>query len=247
VSRRTVVATALTLLVGVGCVTSAPAQQSPLDQFLKGIQDATRGSGGLGDVKIGQGLKEALRVGTENAVSLTGRLDGFFKNAAIKILLPDKLRNLEGPLRTVGFGPQVDDLVLSMNRAAERAAPAAREIFLDAIGEMTIDDARQILGGADTAATDYFKVKTTPKLTAAFGPVVERTMNEVGVTRRYNELLGQARALPFVNVEQYDLDHYVVGKSLDGLFHVVGEQEQKIRHDPAARVTDLLREVFGSR
>ena len=239
-SRRALAALALALVAAVGCATSAPAQQSPLDQFLKGIQDATKGGNGLGDVKIGQGLKEALRVGTENAVSLTGRVDGYFTNAAIKILMPERLR-------TLGYGPQVDELVLSMNRAAERAAPAAKQIFWDAIGDMTIDDARKILGGAETAATDYFKEKTTPRLTTAFKPVVDRTMNEVGVTRRYNDLLGQARALPFLNLEKYDLDQYVVGKALDGLFHVVGEQERQIRTNPAARVTDLLRDVFGSR
>ncbi len=246
-SRRALAAIALALVAAVGCATSAPAQQSPLDQFLKGVQDATKGGSGLDDVKIGQGLKEALRVGTENAVSLTGRVDGYFKNAAIKILMPERLRTLETGLRTLGYGPQIDELVLSMNRAAERAAPAAKQIFWDAIGDMTIGDARKILGGAATAATDYFKEKTTPRLTTAFTPVVDRTMNEVGVTRRYNDLLGQARALPFLNVEKYDLDQYVVGRALDGLFHVVGEQERQIRTNPSARVTDLLREVFGSR
>jgi hypothetical protein len=247
VSRRALGALAFAL-AGVGaCAAPGTAQQSPLDQFLKGLGDSAKSGGGLGDVKIGQGLKEALRVGTESAVKLTGRTDGYFRNQAIKILMPEKLRTVESALRTVGYDTQIDELVLSMNRAAERAAPAAKQIFWNAIGDMTIDDARRILGGPDTAATDFFKGKTTAKLTSAFGPVVQRTMNEVGVTRRYNELLGQARALPFVNVEAYDLDHYVVGKALDGLFHVVGDQERQIRKNPAARTTELLREVFGSR
>jgi len=137
--------------------------------------------------------------------------------------------------------------VLSMNRAAEQAAPAAKQIFFDAIGDMTIDDARKILNGPQTAATDYFKTKTTTNLTTAFKPIVDRSMSQVGVTRQYDELLNRAKAIPFANVEQYDLDNYVVVKALDGLFHVVGEEEVKIRTNPQARVTDLLREVFGRR
>jgi hypothetical protein len=112
---------------------------------------------------------------------------------------------------------------------------------------MTIDDARRVLGGGETAATDYFRTKTTDRLTAAFRPVVEQAMGEVGVTRQYRELLGRARGIPFLSVEDYDIDRYVVGKSLDGLFHVVAEEERKIRTDPSARVTDLLREVFAKR
>ena len=207
----------------------------------------TPASGSLGDVKIGQGLKEALQVGTANAVSLTGRTDGYFKNEAIKILLPDKLQSLDRGLRLVGYGPQVDELVLGMNRAAEQASPAAKQIFWNAIGDMTIDDARHILDGGKTAATDYFKGKTTASLTTAFHPVVEKSMGQVGVTRQYQELLGRARSIPFLDTEAFDLDRYVVGRALDGLFHVVGEQEAKIRTDPAARTTELLREVFSRR
>jgi hypothetical protein len=239
---------AVSLLVAVLLVVLAtPASaQIRLDELLKGLPQQP-GSGGLGDARIGEGLKEALRVGTQNAVAVTGRLDGYFANRAIKILMPERLRNLESGLRTIGFGPQVDELVLGMNRAAERAAPFARDIFVDAIGQMTIDDARRILGGADTAATDYFRDRTTGKLTTAFAPIVERAMNEVGVSRQYNQMLEQARAIPFFRTEQYDLNRYVVGKALEGLFHVVGEEERKIRRDPAARVSDLLRDVFGQR
>jgi len=233
----------------------APARAAAqLDELLKqlpqlpgGTQPPIPQGGGLGDVKIGQALKQALQVGTENAVKLTGRTDGYFKNAAIKILMPEKLHTLETGLRAVGYGPQVDDLVLKMNRAAERAAPGAKQIFWDAIGEMTIDDARGILNGSQTAAADYFKTKTTAPLTSAFSPVVHQTMGEVGVTKQYQDLFGRAQAIPFLNVEAFDLDHYVVGKALDGLFHVVGEEEKRIRTTPAARVTDLLREVFAQR
>jgi hypothetical protein len=184
-------------------------------------------------------------VATANAVRLTGRTDGYFGNQAIKILMPEQLRALERGLRAVGYGAQVDELVLGMNRAAERAAPQATQIFWDAIGAMTIDDARRILDGGDTAATGYFRAKTSEPLTAAFRPIVETAMGEVGVTRQYTELFRRAQAIPFLSVEAYDLDRYVVSKALDGLFHVVAEEEKQIRTNPAARVTDLLREVFG--
>lgn len=221
----------------------APAQ---LERLLRSLpQIPQEPAAGLSDARLGSGLKEALEVATRNAVALTGKTDGYFLNQAIKILMPEKLRTLETGLRMVGYGSEVDDFVLSMNRAAERAAPAAKQIFGDAIGEMTFGDARKILQGNETAATEYFKAKTTDRLTAAFRPVVERAMNEVGVTRQYQELLGSARALPFFKSGSLDLDGYVVGKALDGLFTVVADEERKIRTDPAARVTDLLREVFA--
>jgi hypothetical protein len=222
---RMVQAAVVALLLGA---TSSFAQ---LPDFLKGLPQLPSSGTGLGDARIAQGLKEALRVGTENAVGLTGRVDGYFANQAIKILMPERLKSLEQGLRLIGQGERVDELVLGMNRAAE----------------MSIDDARKILSGPDTAATDYFKGKTTPKLTTAFQPVVERTMNEVGVARQYKDLLGQAQAIPFFRTEDYDLNRYVVGKSLDGLFHVVGEEERKIRTNPTARTTELLREVFTRR
>jgi len=164
---------------------------------------------------------------------------------AIKILMPQELRTFESGLRLVGYGPEVDEFILSMNRAAERAAPHAKRIFWDAITQMSFADARNILNGGDTAATDYFKDKTTDKLTAAFRPVVDKAMNEVGVTRQYKELIGRYQAIPFVKRETFDIDRYVVTKALDGLFYVVGQEERKIRTDPAARLTDLLGEVFG--
>jgi hypothetical protein len=237
---------ALALVLVTAGVAPAGAQIK-IEDLLKGLPQQKPGGSGLGDVRIGEGLKEALKVGTQNTVKLTGRVDGFLANQAIKILLPEKLRNLETGLRTVGFGFQVDELVVGMNRAAERAAPSARTIFFDAIGKMTIDDARKILGGAETAVTAYFRDKTSAPLTTAFTPIVERAMKDVGVSRQYAELLDRARAIPFFRTDDYDLNHYVVGKSLDGLFHVLGDEEKKIRRDPAARTTDLLREVFGAK
>jgi len=220
----------------------AGAAEAQLDQPLRGLGQGT--ASGLPDAKIGAGLKEALQVATDKAVGLTGRPDGYLTNEAIKILMPEKLRGLEAGLRTVGFGPQVDELVLGMNRAAERAAPLAKQIFFDAIGEMSFDDAGKILNGGDTAATQYFASKTTPQLTASFRPVVSQSMDQVGVTRQYKELVGRFEAIPFARSQAFDLDGYVVEKGLAGLFHVLGEQEKQIRTNPSARVTDLLKEVF---
>jgi Protein of unknown function (DUF4197) len=205
---------------------------------------AQKGTGGLSDLQLGSGLKEALRVGTQNAVQLTGRLDGYFRNQAIKILMPKQLQFLETGLRTIGLGPQVDEFVLSMNRAAERAAPHAGQIFLDAISTMTFDDVRRIMTGGDTAATQYFKTRTSNTLTMAFRPVVDQAMHEVGVTRQYNELVEQYRSIPFAQSLAFDINGYVVTKALDGLFHVLGDEERKIRTNPAARVTNLLQQVF---
>jgi hypothetical protein len=236
---------ALCALLALGVTEPARAQLEELLRRAPGMPGAP--ASGLSDAKIGAALKQALEVGTANAVAFTGRPDGFFANQAIKILLPERMRSLEQPLRLAGMGSQVDEFVVSMNRAAERAAPSAKKIFLDAIAAMTFDDVRRIFAGSDTAATEYFKDKTSDPLTAAFKPIVSRSMEEVGVTRQYKELVGRAQAIPFVRTEDLDLDRYVVGKALDGLFLVVGDEERKIRKDPSARVTDVLREVFSAR
>jgi hypothetical protein len=231
----------LALVIGIGLVATPASAQ--VDQFLKSMGIGQQS--GLSEGKVGAGLKEALQVATEKSVSLTGRPNGYFSNAAIKILMPEKLRSVEQGLRAVGYGPQVDEFVLSMNRAAEQAAPAAKRIFVDAITSMTFDDAKKILGGGDTSATEFFKAKTTDTLTAAFRPVVDKTMGEVGVIRQYQALMGRFEAIPFARSQTFDIDGYVTNKALDGLFHVVGEQEKQIRTNPAARTTALLQEVFA--
>jgi hypothetical protein len=229
-------------LGSVVLLTVVPAS-AQLDRIWKGLGSGP--GGGPSDAQVASGLKQALQVGTNNAVKATGRPDGYFRNQAIKILMPQELQTFESGLRLVGYGPQVDEFVLSMNRAAERAAPHAKRIFWDAITKMSFADARNILNGGDTAATEYFKDKTTDELTAAFRPVVGQAMNEVGVTRQYKGLVNRYQAIPFVKREAFDIDQYVVRKALDGLFTVVGQEERKIRTDPAARVTDLLKDVFG--
>ena len=229
-------------LAAIIVVSTAP-DSTQLEQVFKKLGLGKRNE--LSDEKITSGLKEALQVGTDNAVRSTGRPDGYFGNEAIRVLMPEKLRTLEKGLRAIGYGPDVDEFVLSMNRAAERAAPHAKAIFWGAILELSIEDARQIFSGGDTAATDYFRDKTTDKLVGAFTPVIEEAMDEVGVTRQYNQLVGRARAIPFLKSELLDINEYVVSKALDGLFYVLAEEERKIRKDPAARITELLKEVFG--
>jgi hypothetical protein len=241
--KRSYVMMSRILVIGMVILLTASPASAQFDRIFKGLGIGQQS--GLSDAKIGSGLKEALKIGTENTVNLTGRIDGYFLNQAIKILMPEKLRTLEKGLRAVGYGQQVDEFILSMNRAAERSAPHAKQIFWDAIGEMTFDDARKILSGNETAATEYFKGKTTDKLIVVFKPIVDKAMNEVGVTRQYKELVGRFQAIPFVKSETFDIDQYVVTKALDGLFYVLGEEEKKIRTNPAARVTDLLKEVFG--
>ncbi len=223
---------------------------------------ATQGFAGLGDLlnkavssasttppsetKIAQGLKEALRVGTEKAVALTGKQDGYFKNEAIKILLPERLKTADAFLRKVGMGAQMDQLVLSMNRAAEAAAPQAKSIFIDSISKMTLQDVQQIYKSGDTAATQYFQAKTTPELIKLYQPVVLKAMADNQVSKTYQGITAKYNALPAAKILPVpDINDYVVKQSLNGLFKVLGEQEKAIRKDPAARATQLLKDVFS--
>lgn len=191
------------------------------------------------------GLKEALAIGTENAVKAVSKTDGYFSNPMVKILLPDKVQKVADVVAKLGFQKQVDHFILSMNRAAEAAAPKATALFVDAIKTMSFDDARKILQGGNTAATEYFKDKTSQKLYDEFKPIITSNMNKVGVTKAYKEMMAPYESLPLAPKESMDLDHYVTMKSLDGLFAMVGQEETKIRTNPAARVTDLLKTVFG--
>lgn len=209
-------------------------------------EPATSGRGaGLNEGTIASGLKEALSVGTKKAVALVSKVDGYFGNEAIKILLPEKIRGVGEMAGKLGFQKQVDDFILAMNRAAEKAAPKAASCFADAIKQMTIEDARRILSGGNTAATEYFKSKTSSKLYGEFKPIISSSMQQVGVARAYKNLMGKVPAAPFLKPESVDLDDYVTTKALDGLFYMVGQEEQKIRENPAARTTDLLKKVFS--
>ncbi len=213
-----------------------------LDKILGGL-----GKQAGGDARIASGLKEALSIGTANAVKLTGVTDGFFGNSLIRILLPPRLRAAEKGLRMIGAGPQVDQFVLGMNRAAEKAAPEASMYFKQAILSMTITDAKAILAGGDTAATDFFQSKTSEQLTTAFRPHVEAAMGQLEVTRQFDGLIGNMKKIPFMKAESFNINDYVVQQAIKGLFVMVGQEEKKIRKDPAAQVTSLLKDVFGKR
>ncbi|KAB2836312.1 MAG: DUF4197 domain-containing protein [Candidatus Brocadia sp.] len=213
------------------------------DLFKKGGIAASKAK--LDESTITAGLKEALAIATDKTVTSLSSLDGYFANKAVKILMPEKIQKVSDTLGKFGFQKQVDDFVLSMNRAAEKAVPVAREHFVDAIKQMTFKDATEILEGGDTAATDFFKKKTYNKLYDSFKPMISDSMDQVGVTNYYKDMMGKFTSIPFVSAASVDLDDYVTNESLDGLFYMVGEEEKKIRKDPAARVTDLLKEVFG--
>jgi hypothetical protein len=230
------------LLVFIFCSTAVYA--GILDNVMKGMGSPAGGNAPDNDTTI-KGLKEALSIGTEKAVNNVSQTDGFFKNKAIKILMPEKIQKVADVLRKVGYQKEVDDFVLSMNRAAEKAAPKAASHFVGAIKEMSFDDARGILKGGDTAATEFFRKKTKDKIYESFKPIISSSMSEVGVTRSYKNMMARYESIPFMDKQSVDLDHYVTNKSLDGLFYMVGQEEKKIRTDPAARVTDLLKTVFG--
>lgn len=200
----------------------------------------------LDDSTIAKGLKEALATGTTRAVTAVSQRDGYFSNEMIKILLPEKIRSTADLLGKFGFQKEVDDFVLSMNRAAEKAAPKATEHFTTALKAMSFSDARAILQGDATSATRYFREKTGDKIFADFKPVVVANMKDVGVARNYAQMKEKIEAIPFAGtIGSFDLDNYVTTKAVDGLFSMLGEEEKKIRTDPAARGTELLKKVFG--
>ncbi len=224
---------------GLGC--------AALQESMGGVLGGPAGGGSLDAATVAAGIREALRVGTDNTVVSTSRVDGFLGNALIRIALPDQLRAAGSAMRAVGLGEEVDELEIGMNRAAELAAGEAREVFWNAIKGMTITDAFAILNGTSTAATEYFRGKTYAELESRFRPIVGEKIGEIGLAALYGKVAGAYNTLPIPGRERLvDLDTYVTERALSGLFTVLGTEEQKIRQDPAARTTELLRKVFGS-
>lgn len=215
-------------------------------QVLSGMGQTTGGAGGLSSTEIAAGLKEALIVGANNSTQQLSSVDGFFKNAAVKIWMPEEARKVESTLRSVGMGSLVDKAVLSMNRAAEEAAKGAGTIFINAVRQMSITDAVGILRGGDFAATNYFKAKTTDALTQSFRPVINNALGEVNATKYWKDVTTMYNQFAATKVNT-DLAGYVTGKAMDGIFLQLGLEEQKIRKDPVSRTTELLKKVFGSR
>ena len=243
--KRTLSLAAATLLC-----TLSPCQAGFLDDLTREVLPPAEQQVSLDNNTIVKGLKEALATGTERAVAEVGRTDGYFGNQMIKILLPDKIQQAADLLGSLGYQQQVDEVVLSMNRAAEKAAPKAGRFFGDAIRQMTVEDAKGILKGGETAATDFFEKKTRPQLFDAFKPAVAKSMDQVGTARAYKEMVGKYDVTPLASlagIPSLDLDEYVTNRALDGLFKMVAQEEKKIRTNPAARTTDLLRKVFGGK
>lgn len=200
---------------------------------------------GLSENTIAAGLKEALTVGTERTVATSSKPGGFLDNPLVRIALPDELDTMASGLRAVGLSSQVDQLEVSMNRAAETASSEAKAVFWDAVGSMTISDALGILRGPDNAATTYFRGRTENQLRQRFTPVVDSAMEQVGLYQAYDQLLGRYQALSLFKNPTVELNRYVTDETLDGLFTLLAGEEKKIRDDPVARTTDLLKAVFG--
>jgi hypothetical protein len=195
---------------------------------------------------VAAGLKEALRVGTGNAVAGLGRFDGFYADEVAHIPLPANLRRPRDLLRRIGMGRLAEDLEEKLNRAAEVATPRARAIFWQAIREMTLEDVMGIYNGPPDSATRYFQAKMTPALIAELRPVIEAAMGEVGVVRAYDDFAGRYNDIPFVPDLKGDLIEHVLTGTLDGIFYYVAREEAAIRRDPVKRTTDILRKVFGA-
>lgn len=256
-SKSIVASLALALVFGVfvfgvfGLTGGAAAQLEFLDKAKEAVGGLTGGSGegaasSLTSSEIASGLREALRVGTEKVVSQVGTEDGFNGDPEIHIPLPGALQDVQSVLRKVGMADLADDLELKLNRAAEVAAPEAKALFIQAIGEMTLDDVQRIYDGPDDAATRYFQGKMTPPLAERMAPLVNDSLAEVGAIKSYDTMMAQYKEIPFVPDVKANLTEYVVEKGMDGIFHYVAEEEAAIRNNPAARTTELLEKVFGS-
>ena len=230
--------------LAAAALTACAGLPPELQQVLGGAAGQQQAAGHLSETDIAAGLKEALATGTQRAISRIGVTDGFWQNPALRIPLPDSLAKVEKTLRTFGQGARVDEFQLSLNRAAEAAVPEAASIFSQAIKAMTLADARQILQGAPTAATEYFRGKTQGALTLRFAPIVTRATDAAGATRKYKDLVGKVgRLVP--GLEMQDIDAYVTSRALAGLFRTLGDEEMRIRQDPAARTSEILRRVFS--
>ncbi len=200
----------------------------------------------LTPAEMNSGLKEALTRGAEAAVAQLGKQDGFFGDPKLRIPLPDNLKKVDKLMRTFGMGKQADELILSMNRAAEAAVPEAKTLLVNAVKDMSVDDAKGILTGGDQAATEFFRKKTETALTDKFQPMVKTATDKVGLAQTYNKYAGLASKFKMVKEDQASIENYVTKQSLDRLYKVIGEQERAIRTNPIQYGSDLLKKVFGA-
>lgn len=220
-----------------------------LSGFLAGLVISTQALaldlGSLSNADAVGGLKDALTQGASVAVSKLGVENGFFGNDKVKIPLPDAIKKVEGGMRLLGMQKQADELVTAMNRAAEQAVPEAKALLVASIKSMSVQDAKGILTGSNTAATEYFRNSTSGQLTAKFLPIVKKATAKVGLAEKYNNIAGKGVALGLVDAKQAKIEDYVTQKALDGLFLMVAEQEQAIRKDPVGTATGMAKKVFS--
>lgn len=243
-----------TLTITVGVMLASTQASADWGQMLDDFSEAGKkmlgqepetGKNVPGDTVI-NGLKEALALGSQRAIAAVGRQNGFLNNPEIRIPLPPRLQQAGEMMHRFGLGQMADDFEQSMNRAAEKAAPQAADIMTDSIKNMSIADGREILNGDKDAATRYFENNTRDQLKALFKPSIERSLQDVGATRRYTQLEEEVQGLPLMNEQiSLDLTDYVTDQALDGLFTMIAAEERKIRENPAARTTELLRKVFS--
>jgi hypothetical protein len=241
-------------ILAAGLTVAVPAHAFDWNEMLKGVlsqpatQPAAGGSGvdALSNADINAGLKEALTRGAETAVTQLGQKDGFFGNPKLKIPLPPKLKKAEKAMRMFGMGPQADELILSMNRAAEAAVPEAKTLLVGAVKEMTLEDAKGILTGGQTSATDFFRRKTEGKLTERFQPIVKASTDKVGLAQQYNRYAGMAAQYNLIQSNHANIEQYVTQQALDRLYTVIGEKEAAIRANPLQAGSELLKKVFGA-
>lgn len=235
----------LVVILGLGGCATADWQQG-VGEVLGAIQQPA-GSAALGEGEIIGGLREALAQGTTKAINQLGRRDGYWSNAGVRIPLPESMVRFESGLRQLGQGRVVDEFHLTLNRAAEQAVPQAADIFGNAVRQMSIQDARGILSGSADAATQYFRRTTSESIYAKVYPIVQSTTQRVGVTQQYKQLASSyGPLLQMAGVKSIDLDRYVTEQALAGLFTTIAEEEARIRQNPAARGTEILRRVFGA-
>jgi hypothetical protein len=201
--------------------------------------------GSLSNADAVSGLKDALTQGSVAAVAKLGVENGFLGNDKVRIPLPDALKKVEGGLRLLGMKKQADELITAMNRAAEQAVPEAKVLLVGAVKKMSVQDAKGILTGGDTAATEYFRKTTSAQLAQKFLPIVTKATAKVGLAEKYNRIAGKGVHLGLVDAKQARIEDYVTQKTLDGLFLMVAEQEKAIRKDPAGAATGMARKIFG--
>ena len=236
-------------------VLAGPVRAQNLQGLLEGLvrqqgQPAqpgqAQGLAGISDLDANRGLKTALETGALAAVKLLGRQDGFLANPQVHIPLPKAMLDAAKLMRSLGMGKQLDDLEVSLNRAAETAVPMAKNLLVDAVRNITVADAKKILTGGDTSVTEFFADKTRTPLGGTFLPVVHDATSKVGLVQKYDRVVGKAQAMGLYKPEDPSVDHYVTRKALDGLYFMIGEEEKKIRRDPVGTGSAILQKVFGA-